>query len=287
MFTRTVLLALCFLTGCKFGLDYSGDEAGIQREFLPVEGHAGRVLSYLIDPSPGNPRVIFIHGSPGRSSMYVDYLRNPVGGVETIAVDRIGYGESRPLKAVVSFEEQAAAIAPLLEKRNELWPILVGHSLGGPIATRLAADNPDKVSGLIIVAGGLNPELEEVRWYNEIARWRIVSPFLVDFLRISNNEMYACHDQVELLEPILDRIQCPIVILHGTDDDLVPFETIAFSIRRFERNPYVYVVVMMEEGHSVTKKRQEEVRDVIAGLRRGLIDLLEVETPIDTPGARE
>ena len=77
---------------------------------------------------------------------YSDYMHDPVEGFETVAVDRLGYGESRPKKAVVSFEEQAAAIAPLLEERRGHWPVVVGHSLGGPIAARLAADNPGKVS---------------------------------------------------------------------------------------------------------------------------------------------
>ena len=278
---QRALLALLLVgvaPGCKFGLDYSGDESGLQREYLPVAGHEDRVLSYLIDPVPDQPRVIFIHGSPGSSTMYADYLRQPVTGVETIAIDRLGYGKSKPHEAIVTFREHAEAIEPLLEERAGIWPILVGHSLGGPIAARIAADYPDRVGGLIIVAGGLNPDLDEPRWYNEIARWRIVNPFLVDFLKISNKEMWACHDQVQELDHLLHQIRCPIWILHGTDDDLVPFETIAHSIRRFEDNAHVYVTVFAGEGHSVTKKRKEEVREVIGYLRQGIQDLLEADS---------
>ena len=272
-----VVAVVTFSPGCKFGLDYSGDERGLRRDSIPVEGHEGRSLSYLIDEVPGAPRVIFIHGSPGQSGMYADYLRSPVAGVETIAVDRLGYGDSRPLEPVVSFEEQAAAIAPLLVERDGLWPIVVGHSLGGPIASRLAADYPDKVGGLIVVAGGLNPELEDVRWYNRVARWRIVYPFLAGFLRVSNKEMWACREQVELLEPRLDDIECPIVIIHGTGDSLVPFETVEFSVERFRDREHIYVIVLIGEGHSVTSMRKEEVRETIEELRDGLVNLMELQ----------
>ena len=268
-------LLLCFplttLAGCAFGLDYSGDETGLRRESHAVPGDTGRVLSYLIDGEPTDPRLIFIHGSPGRSSMYAPYMHDPVPGLETVAVDRMGYGESQPDAVVVSFEEQAAAIAPLLVERQGLWPIVVGHSLGGPIAARLAADYPERVGGLIIVAGSLDPDLEDLRWYQKVATWRIIYPLLADFLQQATLEARATRGQVELLEPLLDRIRCPIIIIHGTQDRLVPFEAVTSSIERFAANPNVYVIVLIGEGHSVTKLRGEELRETIAGLRDNLL----------------
>jgi len=273
---RLLLFALlAILPGCTFGMDYSGDETGLRRDSVPIDGHPERELSYLIDDQPDEPRVIFIHGSPGQSNMYVDYLRDPVPGFETIAIDRMGYGESTPHAAVTSLSEHAASIEPLLVQRKGLWPILVGHSLGGPIATQLAAEYPDRVGGLVIVGTGLNPEFEDVRWYNKVARWRIINPFLAGFLRISNEEMYACKGEIEQLVPLLDRIECPIVIIHGTGDDLVPFETVKFSVQEFAGNDQVYVIVLIGEGHSVTKLRKEEIRETLSELRSGLLDPLE------------
>jgi len=269
---RDLLLAaaLCVtLSGCRFGLDYSGDESGLARGALPVAGHPERRLSYLSNGDPAKPRVIFVHGSPGSAVMYADYLRELGDRAEVIAVDRLGYGASSAGGTVVSFEEQAAAIAPLLEQREGVWPIVVGHSLGGPIATRLAADNPERVGALVIVAGGLNSELEQTQWYNEVAGWWIMRPFLADFLRTSNREMFACKQQVALLEDRLDRITCPVVVIHGTGDSLVPFEQIEYTIERLADNPHLYVLVLIGEDHSVTKLRREEVRETIEELLEG------------------
>jgi pimeloyl-ACP methyl ester carboxylesterase len=272
-----VLLACLLSPGCRFGLDYSGDVRGLERRSLARAGQAGPTLSYLIHGDASKPRVIFIHGSPGESSMYADYLRELGAEAQVIAVDRLGYGASKGSGVVTSFERQAAAIAPLLEPRGGRWPIVVGHSLGGPIAARLAADNPDRVGALIIVAGGLNAELEQPRWYNEVARWWIVRPFLVDFLQTSNQEMWACREEVERLDPVLDHIRCPVVVIHGTDDSLVPFEQIQYSIERLADNPRLFVMVLVGEDHSVTKLRREEVRETIQELIAGVTDFVEEE----------
>ena len=269
------LSALLLATGCRFGLDYSGDETGLQRREVPVRRPVGGALSYLVAENPDAPRVIFIHGSPGSAAYYSGYLRELSQEAEGIAVDRLGYGESRASGTVVSFERQAAAIAPLLVEQGGSWPILVGHSLGGPIAARVAADYPDRVGALVVVAGNLNADLEQPRWYNEVARWRVLYPFLADFLKTSNQEMWACEVQVQGLETKLERIRCPVVFIHGTSDSLVPFEAIEYSVERFRGHPAAYVLVLVGEEHGVTKEREEEVLETVRALLAGVTDFVE------------
>ena len=98
--------------------------------------------------------LIYVHGTPGSASAFRRYLRDPIPDTRTIAYDRPGFGETEPRDPVVSFEAQARVIEPLLRPSEDgRWPILVGHSLGGPIIARAAADYPDRVGGLVIVAG--------------------------------------------------------------------------------------------------------------------------------------
>lgn len=105
-------------------------EARISRHSVPSIGHVRNFASGPI----GAPRIIFIHGTPGHAGVFALYLLDPVPGYECIAVDRPGFGGSSECGPVPSFEQQAAAIAPLLTQQQGRWPILVGHSLGGPIA---------------------------------------------------------------------------------------------------------------------------------------------------------
>jgi len=270
-------LAAAFAPACKFGLDYSGDETGLLRREVALRRPVGGAMSYLVAENPDAPRVIFIHGSPGSAAYYGDYLRELVDDCEPIAVDRLGYGESAAVGAVVPFERHAAAIAPLLEERGGVKPILVGHSLGGPIAARVAADYPDRVGGLVVVAGNLDADLEQPRWYNELARWRILQPFMAEFLKVSNREMWGCRAQVEGLETKLDRITCPMVFIQGTNDSLVPYESIRYTIDAYRGRPDTWVVVLVGEGHSVTKLRREEVLETVRQMLAGITDLVEEE----------
>ena len=87
---------------------------------------------------PVGRRVIFVHGTPGRSGAWSDYLANVPKGFEFVAIDRAGFGKSGPAGAVTSLKDQARTILPLLVDRGGGWPILVGHSLGALTALALA-----------------------------------------------------------------------------------------------------------------------------------------------------
>jgi pimeloyl-ACP methyl ester carboxylesterase len=269
------LLWVFFLPGCSFGLIYSGNEDGLHRQ--AVVSRDGHELSYLVAGDDDDPRVIFIHGSPGQGVAYCQYLHEPVGRHEMVAVDRLGYGFSKAAGSVVSFADQAAAIAPLLVKRDGRWPIVVGHSLGAPIAARLAAEYPDRVGGLILIGGPMDPKLERLRWYNSAADVAAVSLTLDEKLRVSNREMLSAREELQKLEPLLERIVCPITVIHGTRDSLVPYRNVEFLVRKFGGNQAVRVVTLYGEDHFITRQRPEVVREAIQ-------DMAERITPLERGG---
>ena len=53
------------------------------------------------------------------------------------------------------------AISPLLDNTNGRPVYLAGHSLGGPLVAKMAALYPEKVDGLVILAGSFDPTLEK------------------------------------------------------------------------------------------------------------------------------
>jgi pimeloyl-ACP methyl ester carboxylesterase len=174
------------------------------------------------------PRIIYVHGTPGDSSNWLGYLLDPAPGWTSIALDRPGFGGSGPEGHVAALAEQAAAIEPLLVERAGVKPILVGHSLGAPIIAKAAARYPDRVGGLLIIAGSMDPELEQWRWYNRVGG--LFEPLLSRSLRNSNRELRPLKDELLVLQDELDDIRCPVVIVHGTDDSLVPYENVDYMI---------------------------------------------------------
>src|SRR5690606_17229463 len=100
------------------------------------------------------PGTAFIPGSPGSWGDYVGYLADPslLEDFCLVSVDRPGFGNSRSASAIPSLAEQARRIHEAVASSGAPLPaIWVGHSLGGPVAARVAAEHPESVSGLLLL----------------------------------------------------------------------------------------------------------------------------------------
>lgn len=223
----------------------------------PVSGNA---VSYVRGGDANAPRVIYAHGTPGDAGAFAMYIRDSIHGVESISIDRPGFGQTGG-RAVRSFEAQAAAFEPLLVERDGRWPVLVGHSLGGPIVARAAADYPDRVGAIVIIAGSLDPGLEHPRWFNYAGA--MLNPVLPYALAISNAEIFAAPEQTKLLAGVLDKVRCPVVIVHGTEDGLVPYANVEYMQRAFTNAASVDVITIEGGNHFVPWNQPQIVRDAI------------------------
>ncbi len=236
---------------------------GLKREF--VQSSIGYKVSYLtpFDADPTQQRVIYVHGTPGTAEAFDRYLRRPVPGLEPVSLDRPGFGHTKPLKPVMTLHEQAAAVAPLLVERDGNWPILVGHSMGAPIICQVAAEFPDKVGGLVILAGALDPALEKTYWYNRVGRFLFVPYMLPRVIRHSNEELAPLKGELEKLEPMLKKITCPVIIMHAPNDVLVPFANVDYMEKRL---PQSETIVLDEKNHFLPWNSEAAVRDAIRSL---------------------
>ena len=244
-----------------------------------LSARTGRV-SYLRAGDPSARRVIFVHGSPGDASNWGAYLVEPIAGADVIAIDRPGFGESEPRGVVTSLREQAAAIEPLLD---DTQPILVGHSLGAPVALRAAIDFPGRVGGLVLISASVDPALEDLRWYNHVGsviEWLLPRP-----LKNSNREMKSLPAELEELAPLITQVRCPVVIVHGELDDLVPVANVDFLVASLVNARSVEVIRLPGEGHFVlwTDAGEQAVRRAIAMLVGTSNEPEEAEQLIQTP----
>lgn len=212
---------------------------------------------------PTQRRVIYVHGTPGDANAWADFVVDPVPGTYSIALDRPGFGKSEPKGAVPTLREQAIAIEPLLGLGGRDMPILVGHSLGGPIIARVAADFPDRVGGLVIVAGSLDPELEKVLMIQHVGEFAPIRAILPQFLENTNRELMPLKGELEELKELLPRIKCPVVIIHGTKDGLVPYANVAFMEQNLPEGSILRIESIEEGNHFVPWNRADTIRDAI------------------------
>lgn len=190
-------------------------------------------LSYLEGGSPVGRRIIFVHGTPGDAANWYDIFKASRDGYQMIAVDRPGFGRTRPSGAVTSLEAQARALEPLIRKPGNGRPILVGHSLGGPIVAKAAAMYGDAVGGIVIAAGSLDPDLEDVLFIQRVGNLPPFSWLLASHLKNANRELIGLEEELRILGDELATIRVPVAIVHGTADELVPYGNVDFMMRSF------------------------------------------------------
>jgi pimeloyl-ACP methyl ester carboxylesterase len=115
--------------------------------------------------------IVLVHGASGN----LGDLRLSLGDRlahtrRVILVDRPGHGWSdRPGGAQdASPARQAALIAQALDRIGLERFVLLGHSLGGAVATAFALAYPDRLAGLVLIAPVTHPWPGGLSWYNAL-----------------------------------------------------------------------------------------------------------------------
>jgi len=118
------------------------------------------------------PAVVLVHGASGNSRDFsFDLTGRLAHDFRVIAVDRPGHGHSPALHGRgESPFEQAAALDAALETLGVERAVVVGHSYGGSVAMAWALQNPERVAGVVSLAGATMP------WPGGLGPWyRIAS----------------------------------------------------------------------------------------------------------------
>jgi 2-hydroxymuconate-semialdehyde hydrolase len=99
------------------------------------------------------PSVVLIHGIPTWSYLWRNVIPPLIrGGLEIIAVDLLGYGDSdKSIDADLGVAAQAKRMAAVLRKLNWSGRAIVGHDIGGGVAQLMCANDPEAAEHLVLV----------------------------------------------------------------------------------------------------------------------------------------
>ena len=227
-----------------------------------------RFINYVEAGQTDLPLVVFVHGSPGSLSAFINFLADTIllRHADLITVDRPGFGESNFGYAEPSLQKQCALLKPILEEHKHQRPIiLVGHSLGGPFIARMAMDYPDLVDGLIFVAGSIDPDLEPHEWF----RAPLATPFLKWLLprsiRASNDEIYKLKPELQEMLSLWSTIKAPVIFIQGGIDELVAPGNADFA-KKMMTGTTVKLVLKADMNHFVPWSNPELIRNAIVDI---------------------
>src|SRR3989441_1681535 len=207
----------------------------------------GRVTSARIriayrEFAPGSRRdletIVLLHGSPGRKEDFLALAPILARDARVLVPDLPGFGSSTTTLPDYSFRAHALYVRQLLDDLGVRGAHVVGFSMGGGVALSLIDLAPERVASLTMLSaiGVQEMELTGDYYVNHLvhgaqlaALWiaREGTPHMgvLDgaMLGVPYARNFFDSDQ-RPLRSILQRVTVPTLIVHGTDDGLVPIE---------------------------------------------------------------
>jgi pimeloyl-ACP methyl ester carboxylesterase len=268
---------------------------GFEERFLDARGSR---LRYLV-AGEGDPLVL-VHGLGGAAPNWLALAPLLLPGRRLIVPELPGHGGSSPLPAAPSLSPYADVLGLVLEHEGAAPAAVVGHSLGGAVALRLALRRPEAVSALVLAAAaGISSATRSARYALTITgilkpgrkiaphrrrvarsdllkrlvfgRWGasdpaalppgLVEAFLVGPARHTDTVSAAKALVRDDLRTELEHVRCPVLVLWGARDNQLPVDD-AFDYARRLRAP---LRVIADCGHLLIAERPAACADAISG----------------------
>jgi pimeloyl-ACP methyl ester carboxylesterase len=227
----------------------------------------GRDLHYVSVGPDTLGTIVFVHGSPGSWDAFERYLMDSAlrSRFRMISIDRPGFGYSNYGNAL-HLQEGCDTISSFIDSiKTDKALYLVGHSLGGSIVPILAADNSDKVTAIVVLAGALDPALEPKEpWVKPFTKKPLRYLMPGAFRQANDEEWYFKTDVLPLKEKLL-RIKCRVYIMAAVNDMVVDPGNVAYMKRIFT-NAQVSDTIFPSGNHWILWNHSDYIIKVLSDL---------------------
>ncbi|NJR66924.1 MAG: alpha/beta hydrolase [Leptolyngbyaceae cyanobacterium CRU_2_3] len=123
---------------------------------LPTPDQTSSVFPLAVEIQGQGHPILCLHGHPGSAQCMSVFTKHLGDRFQTITPDLRGYGKSQTRQPFV-MEDHLTDLIALIDRLQIDQLMILGWSLGGILAIELALKQPDRVSGLILVATAARP----------------------------------------------------------------------------------------------------------------------------------
>ena len=229
---------------------------------IVVEKHH---IHYAQTGSDSLPTIFFVHGTPGSWDAFSGYLQDSLllQKFRLVSIDRPGFGNSDYGKPE-NLARQSQLISPLFKKLVNGKPyFLAGHSLGGPMIIKLAADNENMFSGIVVISGSIDPEEEKPERWRPLLFETPLNYLVPGAMRPSNEELWYLKTDLVLLKDDFKKINCPVYFIHGLNDTWVPPGNVEYGKKLLVNAPEIGELMIPGANHFIPWSKFKEIREVL------------------------
>ena len=276
------LLEKAFASECKqAGLT----EVAVQLSFGNVDYLRSRNTA-----QPSSDAIVMLHGAAADKTSWTGFAKFLYSKTPLVIPDLPGHGKSvADINLCYSINAQAKRLKEFLSALGIKRVHLIGNSMGGAIATHLAATSPDLVASLVLISAagfeaspswlrqhvaqtGVNPmlELSDASGYRGMMRIGMVAPpylpgiILSALARVFVRRKAINQKIVDDFMPDLNqteglsKIVAPALIIWGADDKVEHVDNAEFLHQRLANSR---VIVMEGIGHVPMVEDPKRVAD--------------------------
>ncbi len=225
-------------------------------------------IHYLQTGKTNAKTLFFVHGSPGSWDAYKQFLTDSLllKKFRMIAIDRPGFGYSNFGEAE-NLDTQAYRLVAFLKSVDNGKPIiLVGHSMGGPVITKMASLTPKSYSNLVILAGSIDPNAENPELWRNFLIKKPLRYLIPGALRPSNDELWWLKNDLIKMKKDLEKITSKVTIIHGTKDRLVPYSNMQFIQREFVNANTIDTISIKDADHFIPWTHYDIIRNTLLNI---------------------
>jgi len=250
-----------------------------QPNYLDQDG----LRMHYVDEGEGDP-VLLLHGEPTWAFLYRKMIPTLARVGRCIAPDYFGFGRSdKPTtRDWYSYDRHVASITRLVHELDLQRITLVLQDWGGPVGFRVAVENPDRISRLVVLNTGIGARAPSDEWLRFQSFMRRVGTEILagQLVRLSlvqptSDEIIAGYDApFPVPESRIGVVQFPELVATSADHPSGPAMLAARDRLRELDRP---ALVLFSDSDPIFTRRAAEVM-------AGLLANAELDPPVEGAG---